>query len=657
MNWYPSYRCEFQDILGLQWKVDIEEWLSSQGAITNMIATGDPLNIEFLSDSQELFDSPIKGSRANLTIYSETDFQWIAMYSSGNFEKRMCIYHGATLYWKGFVLADSYSEPYDGVAYPVTISAADGLGVLKNLKYDDEGVYYNGRKTISAILIDVLAKIQFNEFIEYVNIYEERMNQTATDSIFNQTSIDVDIFKNMYCYEVLQEILKTFNALIRQVNGIMTIYRPTELSQASINGRHFISATTKSAASALVPEQFIHRAAIPSDRLSINGGNLAIVHAAKNIKLNQDYGYKKSWLDNGEFRGSTFDIYDTDGLFENWNNTASAIRLITNELYLSGEPDGAVIAANATQKHTYLSQIFGTNSVVSATDVFVFEFKYLHSNYYGNDIKYVRIEIVLKSNAGTPHYLRVVDGEFCEWTTTPTSFDIGGETVHAGNTGWKSIQRKVVGLPDAGQYTCTIYNSYNLHDSDHIAAITTGFKDVCFYATSDEINYKKYPGFHFPFVIFPKKGHATIYIDNKEMVGKELILTNSFDGEDIEYDYKLGDVDDTNIKNIIEQFQGSLTIAAGFTEVWNTISPGSEDTCLLEIIGGEIQTQYSKPHQLLKIPIRETKNNDNLPHINICGSFKDSLNLYSGNDRIFVFEGGDFKVKQRTWDLDLIEKI
>ena len=120
MNYFEKYRCEFQDILGLQWHVSIEEWAAAQGVIIDMKATGDPLNIEYFSDSEELFDSPIKGSKADLTIYSFTNFQWIEIYSAGDFNYRMSIYAGANLYWQGFILAGSYSEPYDGVAYPVT---------------------------------------------------------------------------------------------------------------------------------------------------------------------------------------------------------------------------------------------------------------------------------------------------------------------------------------------------------------------------------------------------------------------------------------------------------------------------------------------------------------------------------------------------------
>ena len=655
MDFFPKYRCEFCDIIGLQWVINIEEWAAIQGVITPMKATGDPLNIEFFSDSEELFDSPVKGSKADLTIYSETDFQWIGIYSAGDFEYRMSIYAGANLYWQGYILAESYSEPYDGTAYPVTISAGDGLGVLKNILYDDDGTYYDGRKTQSQILYDILSKIQFYGFTEYLNIYEERMDQAATDSPLDQCLIDVDVFKDMYCYEVLQELLKSYNALIRQVNGVMTIYRPAELSQVSINGRTFTSGTAKSAATALVPEQFINRTANPSDRLSVNGGNLTVVPSAKTVKLNQDYGYKNNWLENGEFKGSTFDAYNTTEMFQNWINTASALRLITNELYLSDEPDGMVIPARAGVYTYQAYQSFGVNAIIS-DDLLVYEFKYLHSNYSGVDIKYVRLSMSVRSADG--NYLYIIDDEYMGWSATPQDIDFGSETVKAGNTGWKTIQRKIAGLVADGPYRVSIFNSFNLHDTVHIEAITTAFKDVRFYATSDEINSKKYPGFNFPFVIFPKKGSATIFIDNKEIVGKEYSGANAANGIDIEYDYKLGDVDDSGIDNVVEQFQGCLTLpSVDFTATWNTISPGGEAAALLSIINGEIKAQYSRPQQLLQLPVIEGKSVDNTPHINLIGNFQDSLNLIGAVNRMFVFGSGSIKVKMRSWDISLIELV
>jgi len=62
-----TYRTEFTDNLGVDWKIDF--LIGGGGAVTSMTGTGDPLTIEYMSSSEELFDSPIKGSMASVSVY------------------------------------------------------------------------------------------------------------------------------------------------------------------------------------------------------------------------------------------------------------------------------------------------------------------------------------------------------------------------------------------------------------------------------------------------------------------------------------------------------------------------------------------------------------------------------------------------------------
>jgi hypothetical protein len=94
------------------------------------------------------------------------------------------------------------------------------------------------------------------------------------------------------------------------------------------------------------------------------------------------------------------------------------------------------------------------------------------------------------------------------------------------------------------------------------------------------------------------------------------------------------------------------------TAVWNTRAPGGEADPLLELIGGELGYQFSRPKQILQLPVQETDNVNTNPHVNVIGTFYDNLNLDGDNNaRIFAFNRGLFDVKNRSWDLDLIEII
>jgi hypothetical protein len=235
MSWDPKYRCEWTDILGLEWRADIEDETAHIGDPVVMQATGSPLSINFLYSGDSLIDSPIHGTTADLSIYSDTNFQWVGLYAYGERKYRLSIYYSTTnLYYRGFLNSDGYSEPYDGVSYPVILSASDWLGQLKDIPYKDGTVNYNGRNTESQIIFDILAKIGTTSFKEFVSIYEDSMEDTDADSPLNQTTVDVDIFQERNCYEVLTEILKTYSAIIRQVNGEFVIYRPDDLVNATI---------------------------------------------------------------------------------------------------------------------------------------------------------------------------------------------------------------------------------------------------------------------------------------------------------------------------------------------------------------------------------------------------------------------------------------
>jgi hypothetical protein len=91
------------------------------------------------------------------------------------------------------------------------------------------------------------------------------------------------------------------------------------------------------------------------------------------------------------------------------------------------------------------------------------------------------------------------------------------------------------------------------------------------------------------------------------------------------------------------------------SEAWDTRG-GSENDPLLELIGGEYGYQTSRQRQMLQVPIREF--DDHEIHIIPIGCFTDDLNLDAdSNPCIFAFNRGVFEVKNRKWDIDMIEIV
>jgi hypothetical protein len=142
MAYNVKYRTEFTDILGVNWRVDIEED-SYAGSIIYMIPTGNPLSIEYLTYSDDLLTDPIKGSTATLNIECTVNFQYVDIYNEADMKYKFKIYQGdtPTLYWQGWVSND-YTEPYDTPPYTVSITAVDGLGLLKYIDFKDTDDIY-----------------------------------------------------------------------------------------------------------------------------------------------------------------------------------------------------------------------------------------------------------------------------------------------------------------------------------------------------------------------------------------------------------------------------------------------------------------------------------------------------------------------------------
>lgn len=657
-DWYVKYRIEFNDTQNLAWKIDIKEWAAGQGAITDLVSTGVPLKIEYLSDSDD-FDEPIRPSKAVFNVWSMTDFALTDLYSDEDFHFKVLIYYSSTLFFQGFIVTSEYSEPYDCVPYPVQITAIDGLNYLKTILYDitdptdvTPPVYYNGRQLESLIISDILAKIQITGFSEFVNIYENGMNHTSSDSPMDQLEIDVDIFQDMYCDDVLKEILKKYKAVIRQVNGEIIIYRPVELIQSIVYGRIF-TGYTKTGSVNFAPEQLISRSGSNPELLQFPGGVLMVKSPAKIGILNQNYGYKQSWLDNFELKATTY--LPGTLTFENWipENNCSAY---TPSSFGIDEDAGMLIFAHNTYPNsTYrMLQSFGDNALVSSdTLIFEFEWMFYNSLTLVNGVDF----FISISQDPTGYELYEVDKEYCDWDNVNPHFIQIHADAPKGKTEWVKYSRKIPGLLHKGSYSIRIMGLYTTFNS-----VYPIIKNIRFYATADEISISKqriYDWFH-----WSKWKTTRRYIDIIEVVTRKYIFTNAIKGKDLSFDYLLGDVTDANIDNVLEQFAGSLSLFPSlvYSQIWNTYTgtgggrtSGGENEPILEIIKNELGNQYSRPKQLIQMNIKEI--NDISSVFNIIGNIQDSLNKFGGVNRKFVFNKGEFDVRNRLWQADLMEII
>jgi len=774
MAWGTKYRCEYYDVKGLSWKWDFElDGYSS--TITAMKASGSPASYECLSDGDDILDNPVRGTKATLRVMASSLFQYSEFYTMSDLQMRCSIYYGAgdTLYFRGYILPCSFSEPYNDYPYEVSITAVCGLAALKNFKYEiSDGVPYTGRKFESQILLDILGKINVTSFKEIVNIYEEDMDSGTSDSPMDQEYIECSDFdpKNDTCYDVLEKIISKWNALIRQRYGVFTIYRPLEMVTTAYV-RTFTGATTKSG-STISTVTSIKRSSSPSaDLRDINGGSLMMLPAAKKITLNHDYGWKDSWITGWEMKGEDF----VAGAFKGWT-AIGATDIAPLSTILAGEKDGCYIDNwDSSLPYAYgIEATFGANSVASwggAVNTLGFEFDFLFFNSGASPITGHGCLIEITQGA---YFMAIGADEFCDWLTgvsvVPMPFI---KDAPVGSSGWSTFKKTVLGLPNSGDITIKVYCADN-------ANLRVAVKNIKFYAYSMETSQMVYltklqgRGGRHEAPNLSQTGYMKIVqsVNIINILSRQYVIDNAANKEEIQRDYVLGDVTklssppvlgDVNFENIIEQFAGALgmkgditgytgavarvdrvtkgaypfncnvgcngyshvmvwntnpaTTVAGFissyggsfgsviltdnydgtfdftanvagvdfaaatidgstnsaaniipndvgdpvyaiapTKAWNTRG-GSEGDPLLELIGGEIGLQTSRPRCMLQLPVYDLDENDLDPHVDPLGCFVDDLNLYGGIARKFIFNAGTFDMKNRKWDIDMIEVI
>ena len=152
----------------------------------------------------------------------------------------------------GYNQSEIYTESYDQPPYTATLEWTCGLSHLKHVRFDNSGTLYTGQKTIIEVLRLCLNKLGNPLAIrDIVNVYEDSINATTTDSMLNQIYVDVSVYKEQeqeggstvesgfFCNEVLEEILKPFLINVYQDNGIWYVVRVQEYLDTTIYYRDF----------------------------------------------------------------------------------------------------------------------------------------------------------------------------------------------------------------------------------------------------------------------------------------------------------------------------------------------------------------------------------------------------------------------------------
>lgn len=166
------------------------------------------------------------GSSLAFSPECHVDGEFTEFYTTDPFKYRVDLYRASTKIWSGFITPELYSEPDIAPPYDVNVTATDGLGELRRTDFQPLG-----KVTLHALFTSLLSHTGQSLDVNYIT----RIGYTnvAYNAFFINTYINVDYKAGETCYDVLQYLLTTFNAVICYYNGAWLIARENDVTLTS----------------------------------------------------------------------------------------------------------------------------------------------------------------------------------------------------------------------------------------------------------------------------------------------------------------------------------------------------------------------------------------------------------------------------------------
>jgi len=164
-----------------------------------------------------------RGTSCDLVLECQTDGEFASLYTSNPRQYRVDVFRGSTQVWSGFIVTELYAEPDIAPRYDVSVTATDGLGLLKDYDFPARGL-----QTVGDHLRYLLSQTGLSMVINCVLSMGPTSGSPAT--LFDGVSIDLDYLEGESCYDVLSELLRTLHMTVTQYKGAWLLIRETDLA-------------------------------------------------------------------------------------------------------------------------------------------------------------------------------------------------------------------------------------------------------------------------------------------------------------------------------------------------------------------------------------------------------------------------------------------
>jgi hypothetical protein len=193
----------------------------------------DPFIVDF--PEKDLFD-PVKSSGAILNLFSQTDRQFLDLYTSDYLKYKVRLYKNTTeLIWSGYLDTELYTEQFNSIDnYPVQLTANDGFVLADRIYFYDSSGYkkkYSGLISQWSLIQIILDKLDLDHSYLQVGLSTTSTGVTITTSttILHGVYVQASNFydeddKPQTLRTILNDLLLQYGATMKRIGDTIYIY-------------------------------------------------------------------------------------------------------------------------------------------------------------------------------------------------------------------------------------------------------------------------------------------------------------------------------------------------------------------------------------------------------------------------------------------------
>ena len=340
-----KYNIQFSDTFGNDWYCGISTDDYS-GQSKNIAASDEPLTISY--DTSGGVRGRIKGSFAEIEIlydHKSSPFEWNEFIRTTAYSYSIIIVKNNSVYWRGVLEPDLPTIPFKSGSFTLKLRFSDGFARLKNFNLSLQNLQSPfTNDTYREKCVSVIKRCLDNVGIGYqtikmaFNIVEYSQynynGRTGGMSYYYQSP---ESYASRTCYDVIFDLMTTFDAFICQRNGDLWLIRYPELSEELVIWEYNYTTGIESQIGILNPikEQTANEGGSKDQmfRFLKDGGQMNFVPSINGFNVAFDYGVR-DLLNN-----SKFDFYDGEMNPIGWDTFKFVGQIFQR-------PDGSIIYNN-----------------------------------------------------------------------------------------------------------------------------------------------------------------------------------------------------------------------------------------------------------------------------------------------------------------------